>query len=290
MYYAARGEMRTLIGSEENTGDGKMLTLGTPLGAQNNYKGDGGFHTMLRKTEREKELWILTRSIVGWLSQATEMDVFAREKIDADTENYPSTDGLDERLFEEEERILWQELRRGDVMQKVLLKADKSLLPLLTAKDMKKTKNSTFHSFENLQNILNAAKSLGVGIKADVSAEDFFSKTRRREALFFLSDLIDAAYQRSKEKGDSQLPPPPLTAANEKIETVMSRGNAALDQTSTYPALQNVLKQSNVDSKVSSILKSFSDILCQKVCDGFYLLDGNVPIYVAVMEVYLIIQ
>mmetsp|Transcript_41162 Transcript_41162/g.66198 ORF Transcript_41162/g.66198 Transcript_41162/m.66198 type:complete len:99 (+) Transcript_41162:873-1169(+) len=64
----------------------------------------------------------------------------------------------------------------------------------------------------------------------------------------------------------------------------MSRGNAALDQTSTYPALQNVLKQSNVDSKVSSILKSFSDILCQKVCDGFYLLDGNVPIYVAVME------
>mmetsp|Transcript_41160 Transcript_41160/g.66193 ORF Transcript_41160/g.66193 Transcript_41160/m.66193 type:complete len:104 (+) Transcript_41160:280-591(+) len=96
---------------------------------------------MLRKTEREKELWILTRSIVGWLSQATEMDVFAREKIDADTENYPSTDGLDERLFEEEERILWQELRRGDVMQKVLLKADKSLLPLLTAKDMKKSMN-----------------------------------------------------------------------------------------------------------------------------------------------------
>jgi len=135
----------------------------------------------------------------------------------------------------------------------------------ITSRNDNAAKNSTFHSFENLQNILNAAKSLGVGIKADVSAEDFFSKTRRREALFFLSDLIDAAYQRSKEKGDSQLPPPPLTAANEKIETVMSRGNAALDQTSTYPALQNVLKQSNVDSKVSSILKSFSDILCQKV-------------------------
>jgi len=68
----------------------------------------------------------------------------------------------------------------------------------ITSRNDNAAKNSTFHSFENLQNILNAAKSLGVGIKADVSAEDFFSKTRRREALFFLSDLIDAAYQRSK--------------------------------------------------------------------------------------------
>jgi len=123
-----------------------------------------------------------------------------------------------------------------------------------------------------------------VGLKADVSAEDFFSKIRRREALFFLSDLIDAAYQRSKEKGDNQLPRPPLKAANETIETVMSHGSAVLDQTSTYPALRNVLQQSNVDSKVSTILKNFPDILCQKVCDGCYLLDGNVPIYVAVME------
>jgi len=48
--------MRTLIGSEENTGDGKMLTLGTPLGAQNNYKGDGGNHVKLIATESDLHL------------------------------------------------------------------------------------------------------------------------------------------------------------------------------------------------------------------------------------------
>ena len=240
-----------------------FVTLKMPLGAtpQGGAPASQGQLTILRKTDREEELRILSQNISGWLHAALGV------RIDPDPHGRP----------------FWNALRRGKLMSQVLTAADPSLASQLSK--MHADPKIVFHYQENLERIIEVAHTLGVTRenKSKVSAADFFSPSSRREALFFFSGLAEAAYVRSLGNS-TPLPPPPLVRAREAVNAAEENGTAAIDRGEEYKTIFGLSDPTPTDMVVAESVSRAGGIKCEKVCDDCYLLDSTVPFYATIME------